>query len=95
MIVLMTDGIANRPTNTTTARAYVISEAQECASRKIPIATISMGAGADVELMQQVADITGGRHFNIPGGQTATEYEEDLQEVFGQIARTRPLKLVQ
>jgi hypothetical protein len=42
-----------------------------------------------------VADITGGRHFNIPGGQTATEYEEDLQEVFGQIARTRPLKLVQ
>jgi Mg-chelatase subunit ChlD len=95
MIVLMTDGIANRPTNTTTARAYVISEAQECASRKIPIATISMGAGADTDLMQEVADITGGRHFNIPGGQTATEYEEDLQEVFGQIARTRPLKLVQ
>jgi Mg-chelatase subunit ChlD len=95
MIVLMTDGIANRPTDTTTARAYVIAEAQECASRKIPIATISMGAGADIGLMQQVADITGGRHFNIPGGQTATEYEEDLQEVFGQIAKTRPLKLVQ
>jgi hypothetical protein len=39
--------------------------------------------------------MTGGKHFNIPGGQTAAEYEEDLKEVFEQIANTRPLKLVQ
>jgi hypothetical protein len=95
MIVLMTDGIANRPTNTSTARAYVLSEAQACANAKIPVATISMGAGADVGLMQQVADMTSGKHFNIPGGQTAAQYEEDLQEVFEEIANTRPLKLVQ
>jgi hypothetical protein len=95
MIVLMTDGIANRPTNTTTARAYVLSEAQACSDAKIPVVTISMGAGADVGLMQQVADITGGKHFNIPGGQTAAQYEEDLNEVFEEIANTRPLKLVQ
>jgi hypothetical protein len=95
MIVLMTDGIANRPTNTTTARAYVLSEAQACADAKIPVVTISMGAGADVGLMQQVADMTGGKHFNIPGGQTAAQYEEDLKEVFEEIANTRPLKLVQ
>jgi hypothetical protein len=95
MIVLMTDGIANRPTNTTTARAYVLSEAQACASAKIPVVTISMGAEADVGLMQQVADMTGGKHFNIPGGQTGAEYEEDLKEVFEKIANTRPLKLVQ
>ncbi len=28
MIVLMTDGIANRPSGTSTARAYALSEAQ-------------------------------------------------------------------
>ncbi len=95
MIVLMTDGIANRPTNTSTARAYVLSEAQLCANAKIPVVTISMGAGADVGLMQQVADLTGGKHFNIPGGQTGAQYEEDLKEVFEEIANTRPLKLVQ
>jgi len=94
MIVLMTDGIANRPTNETTARAYVLSEANTCADAKIPVVTISMGAGADVALMQQVADITGGAHFNIPGGQTAAQYEDQLKDVFERIANTRPLKLV-
>ena len=95
MIVLMTDGIANRPTDTATARQYVLSEAQACADAKIPICTISMGAGADVALMQQVADLTGGQHFNIPGGQTGAEYEEQLKDVFEEIAAIRPLKLVQ
>jgi hypothetical protein len=95
MIVLMTDGIANRPTDTSTARAYVISEARHCADAKIPVVTISMGAGADVALMQQVADMTASKHFNIPGGQTAAQYEEQLKEIFEEIANTRPLRLVQ
>jgi hypothetical protein len=95
MIVLMTDGIANRPTNTTVAKNYVLTEAQACADAKIPICTISMGADADIDLMQQVADITGGKHFNIPGGQTGAEYEDQLKDVFEEIAAIRPLKLVQ
>jgi hypothetical protein len=45
--------------------------------------------------MQQVADITGAQHFNIPGGQTGAEYEEQLKDVFAEIAKIRPLKLVQ
>jgi hypothetical protein len=94
MLVLMTDGIANRPTDESTARQLVLSEANACASAKIPVVTISMGAGADVGLMQQVADMTGGVHFNIPGGQTGAEYEEDLLDVFGKIASGRPLHLV-
>ena len=28
--------------------------------------------------MQQVADITGGDHFNIPGGQSVADYADDL-----------------
>lgn len=94
MIVLMTDGIANRPTNTTTAKALVLSEANLCAAAKIPIVTISLGAGADKPLMQQVADITGGYHFNIPGGQTGSQYQSQLTQIFGQIAGSHPLRLV-
>ncbi len=95
MIVLMTDGLPNRPTNESTGRQYVLTEAAACASAKIPVVTISLGAGADSELMQQVADTTGGYHFNVPGGQTGSEYEQDLLQIFGQVASSRPLKLVQ
>jgi hypothetical protein len=95
MIVLMTDGIANRPVDEATARSFLLDEAQLCADAKLPVVTISMGAGADVGIMQRVADITGGKHFNIPGGQTGAEYEEDLKDVFEEIAKIRALRLVQ
>ncbi|REJ70617.1 MAG: VWA domain-containing protein [Planctomycetota bacterium] len=94
MIVLMTDGIANRPSNPTVAKREVLKEARLAADSKFPVVTISLGAGADKALMQQVADITGGVHFNIPGGQSVAAYEEDLKEVFKQIADDRPLRLV-
>jgi hypothetical protein len=95
MIILMTDGLPNRPTNEATGRQYVLNEAAACASAKIPVVSISLGAGADAELMQEVADTTGGYHFNIPGGQTGSEYEQDLLQIFGQVAASRPLRLVQ
>jgi hypothetical protein len=95
MIVLMTDGIANRPTNTSNARAFVREEASLAAASGFPTVTVSLGAAADKDLMQEVADVTGGIHFNIPGGQSVAAYEEDLRDVFRQIAGHRPLKLVQ
>jgi Mg-chelatase subunit ChlD len=94
MIVLMTDGIANRPGNASQAKALVRSEAQQAASEKFPIVTISLGSAADRSLMQEVADTTDGVHFNIPGGQEVAQYEEDLKEVFQKIAEERPLRLV-
>ncbi|MBX3415103.1 MAG: VWA domain-containing protein [Pirellulales bacterium] len=95
MMVLMTDGIANRPSNEKTAKALVLSEANKAAAARIPIVTISLGAGADTSLMQQVADITGSVHFNVPGNRPISEMEEDLKEVFQQVAADRPLLLVQ
>jgi hypothetical protein len=95
MMVLMTDGIANRPTNSTVARQYVLDEAQRAADQGFPIVTISLGAGADTALMDQVANLTAGVHFNIPGGQTVEAYEEDLKDAFREIAAHRPLQLVQ
>jgi len=98
MMVLLTDGVANwhnGGVNNSAAKNDVINEAYLSADEGFLIVTISLGAGADKNLMQQVADITKGVHFNIPGGQTVEEYSEDLTEVFQQIASQRPLKLVQ
>lgn len=93
MIVLMTDGIANRPSSDPIG--YVLDQVAECQSRKYPVITISLGANADTSLMQQVADMTGGVHFNIPGGQTVAQYEAALKDTFRKIAEKRPLQLVQ
>jgi hypothetical protein len=97
MIVLMTDGVANwndGQYNTTAARNHVIDEAGAAAGLKYPVVTISLGAGADVALMNQVADITESRTFNVPGGQAVADYRAGLMEVFKDIAENRPLKLV-
>jgi hypothetical protein len=46
--------------------------------------------------MQQVADVTESRHFNVPAdGNGIERYREGLMEVFKAIADARPLKLVQ
>jgi hypothetical protein len=98
MVVLMTDGKANWVNggySESASKSYLLDEAEACAEQGFPIVTISLGAGADVPLMQQVADATPkGRHFNVPGGQTGQQYYEDLLDVFREIAQDRPLKLV-
>jgi hypothetical protein len=45
--------------------------------------------------MGQVASITSGVYFNIPGGQTAAQYTAALNAVWKQVCDNRPLKLVQ
>jgi len=88
----MTDGVANRPFGG--AQSLVISEANLAAAAGYPVITVSLGAQADAVLMQQVADITSGVHFNIPGGQSVSDYEQDLKAVFALIASYRPTQLV-
>ncbi len=95
MIVLMTDGIANRPGGTTSGRQYALDQAAEAAGHGYPIVTISLGNAADTALMEEIAQITHGTHFNVPGGSDVTDYEEALLAVFRTIADARPLLLVQ
>jgi hypothetical protein len=95
VMVLMTDGIANRPNNETAARSYALQQAALTAAAEIPIVTISVGLGADIDLMDEIAEMTGGTHFNVPGNQSVAEVEEDLEDVFRAVAAARPLKLVQ
>jgi hypothetical protein len=72
----------------------VLDEADRCAKSGLPVVTVSLGVGADKPLMQKVADRTGGVHFNIPGGRSVSEYEQQLKDVFRKIASNRPLRLV-
>jgi hypothetical protein len=93
MIVLITDGIANLPSYG--ANSFLLEEAQLCADNHFPVVAVSLGANADANIMQQVADITGGVHFNIPGGGSVAAYEEPLKDVFRQVAASRPLRIVE
>ena len=95
VMVLMTDGQANLPGGTTTGKQKALEEAYAAAAARIPIIAIALGAEADDDLMQQIATITRGAYFKIPGGQSVAEYEEQLKEVFRMVAADRNLVLVQ
>jgi len=45
--------------------------------------------------MQQIADITGGQHFNVPGGQPVADYAQELRDAFREIAADRPVTLIE
>ena len=92
VIVLMTDGVANRPWGS--AEGFARSQADLCRTAKIKIMAIALGLGADADLMLDLANITGGKRFIVPGGGTIAEYEAQLTEVFQEIAADRPLKLL-
>ncbi len=94
MMVLMTDGLANRSSTSASPIQFVLNEADLAAGAKIKIMTISLGVNADAALMQQVADLTGGVHFNVPGGSSVDEYQQQLKDVFIEIASDRHLKLI-
>jgi Mg-chelatase subunit ChlD len=95
MMILMTDGLPNRTSTSSSPAQFPIDEAYLAKASDIKIMTISVGAGADTGLMQQIADITGGKHFNVPGGASVAAYAQDLKTIFGEIASDRPLKLIQ
>jgi Mg-chelatase subunit ChlD len=92
VIVLMTDGVANRPSGT--AEQWAIDQANLCKTSKIKIMAIALGLGADEDLMLDLAEITGGKRFIVPGGGTIAQYEAQLMQVFQDIAADRPLKLL-
>ncbi|MGD9126268.1 MAG: VWA domain-containing protein [Planctomycetia bacterium] len=97
MIVLMTDGQANTSSQSgLNGPQYALSEARKAADSGYPIMTISLGNGADKNLMQKIADTTEeGVHFNVPGmGSGVTDYESGLLDTFRKIADDHPLLLV-
>ena len=82
-IVLMSDGHANRPSGN--GPGYARTMARYAAGLDVTIHTISLGNDADVDLMQDIADITEGTHFDATGSGKAV-LTERLTEAFRQAA---------
>ncbi len=72
------------------AALYAFMKAKEAKDAGITVNTISVGAGADTQLMQAIADMTGGKYLNVPGGSTVAEMEADLEAAFAILAGNVP-----
>lgn len=83
VIVLMSDGYANRPSSN--GPGYARTMAAYAASLDVTIYTISLGNDADLNLMQDIARITDGVHFDATGSGKA-ELTKRLTEAFEQAA---------
>ncbi len=82
VVVLMSDGRANKPNGN--GPGYAVDMAYYAVSLGIKVYTISLGNGADEDLMQQIADITGGEHFIASG--SAGGLSAALADAFADIA---------
>ncbi|MDA1053481.1 MAG: VWA domain-containing protein [Planctomycetota bacterium] len=91
LMVVMTDGMANRPTNRDPFQ-YVRDEADAAAAAGIPIVAISFSADSDQTIMQHIADTTQGVHYHVAG--SVSQQEVELKRVFREVAAQRPLVLV-
>jgi len=78
-IVLMSDGMANRPVNV--GDRYALEMAEYAKANEVKVFTISLGNGADLDLMQRIADTTGGEHFDATGS-GVSELTKVLTEAF-------------
>ena len=81
-IVLMSDGHANRPSEF--GPAYAEDMARYAAKRKIAVHTISLGNEADVRLMERIAEIGNGRHFDATGS-GVEDLSQKLITAFAQV----------
>jgi hypothetical protein len=95
IMVLLTDGQANLypdntcwrwsvgggATNEEKAAACVVYYAQQAANSDILIYTITLGWGADQDLMKQVAEITKGKHFHAPDASALNSIFEELYKL--------------
>ena len=82
-LVLMSDGAANRPSGN--GPGYARQMAAYAAANDVKIYTISLGNDADLGLMQDIADISGGEHFDATGA-GVNELTERLTDAFTQAA---------
>jgi Mg-chelatase subunit ChlD len=102
LIVLLTDGAANtiQPENTKDipeAKRRVLEQAELAKQDGIPIFTMALDSlteEVDVELMQQVAEITGSESYHVLAGETDEFGTRLLTEAFRRVALNRPLRLV-
>lgn len=96
VIILLTDGIANvgeSSNGNDVGRAYALQMAEVAAARNIRIITVSVGVGADRELMEQIAEIGNGAHFHAEGD--IDTYSAELEDIFQAIGEMRIVQLLE
>ncbi len=97
VMILLTDGRANvdQYGNTgdyTTGPQYALAKAQEASELGIRIYTVSVGSGADTDLMAQIAEIGHGTHFHAEG--SIEDYSAQLEAIFATLGGKRPVMLI-
>ena len=82
-MVLMSDGHANKPSGN--GPGYALEMANYANSHGIMIFTISLGNAADEQLMEDIAALTGGKHF-LARGDGGGNLSAELTEAFRKVA---------
>jgi len=75
VIIIFTDGRANKPVSTDYAKQYALDQATETKNRGIRIISIAYGTYSDKELMQEIAS-------NIPGSYYYAPTGEDMKKIY-------------
>lgn len=83
------DGVADYSTGDRDKK-YAFGMAKLAIDQGYTIHTMSVGAGADRDLMRAIAFAGGGININIPGGGTVAEMQDELLAAFSQIAANVP-----
>jgi Flp pilus assembly protein TadG/uncharacterized protein YegL len=97
VMVLITDGRANineyGKYSESGGRAYAIAQAHQAKANNIQIVTISVGQGADQQIMEDIASITSGTHFHAEG--TIDQYSSQLEQIFAAVGGRRTVELIE
>ena len=83
------DGAADYATDDV-HKQYAFYHARESIRAGATVHTLSVGAGADADLMRAVGHAGGGVHIDVPGGGGAADNEELLRDAFRKIAARVP-----
>lgn len=96
-MILLTDGQANvnsyGGSSTSGGIQYALDAAQEAADHGIKIFTVAVGNSADIDVMEQIAQIGGGSAFRASG--TIDEYSSQLEAIFLTIGGAKDVQLIQ
>ncbi|MCP4591611.1 MAG: VWA domain-containing protein, partial [bacterium] len=99
VMILLTDGYANVSSeygsggDYSGGPTYARSEAALAAEDGIQIFAVSVGAFADTDLMEDIAELGGGEHFHATG--SIQTYSDQLDEIFRHLGGARPVALIE
>jgi hypothetical protein len=83
------DGDADYTTSDT-YKQYTLYQAKRAIDRGFTIHTLAVGAGADTDLLEAIANAGGGVSIVVPGGTSIAEMQTELLAAFSQIAANVP-----